>query len=210
MEIRSGLRAGILAGLIDIFIVLLGLQVLVGTIVQGWFDLPSQGLGAWLLLLAVAFGFGVSAARGAQERAPRHVLAVGLVTGASQGLIMALFVLVISSLTNAGVELSEWLVQLTPEAIELLTFGLPPVAAALVVFVLLTVAALAGAVLVLASKRFRWRESARRTRGKAVGKVESVSAVQHFREYKYARQVLYGIAIVALLIGYSLGRSGRR
>ena len=59
MDIRSGLRAGILAGLINIFIVLLGLQVLVGTIVQGWFDLPSQGLGAWLLLLSVAFGFGV-------------------------------------------------------------------------------------------------------------------------------------------------------
>jgi ABC-type branched-subunit amino acid transport system permease subunit len=217
MDIRSGLRAGILAGLINIFIVLLGLQVLVGTIVQGWFDLPSQGLGAWLLLLSVPFGFGVWAARGAQDRASRHVLTVGLVTGASQGLIMALFVFVISSLTNAGVELREWLVQLTPEAIELLTFGLPPMAAALVVFVLLTVAALAGAVIFLASKRFKWRESARRTRTKAVGKVESVPAVQRFAEYKYARQVLYGIAIVALLVlplvlgrywNYALGTVG--
>jgi branched-chain amino acid transport system permease protein len=139
------------------------------------------------------------------------------VTGASQGLIMALFVFVISSLTTAGVDLRQWLVQLTPEVIELLTFGLPPMAAAVVVFALLTVAALAGAVMILASERFKWRESARRARGKAVGKVESVPAVQRFAEYKYARQVLYGVAIVALLVlplilgqywNYALGTVG--
>ena len=53
MKNQSGLGAGLLSGLVNILAVLLGLTGLMGTLVQGWFDLPSQVPGAWVVLLAV-------------------------------------------------------------------------------------------------------------------------------------------------------------
>jgi len=198
MDIRSSLREGLLTGTINIFIILLGLTTLVGTMVQGWFDLPSATLGVWLLLLGVALWGGARAGGRTLERSEKQVPLAGLVAGATCGLLVAILVWSAATVTYGGFELRKWLAQLTVEAIELLTFGLDPTLAALLDFALLTAAGLVGALLVLASARYGWRESLSLRSRTTTDRVRSLSAIQSFRQHKYSEQIIFGV-VVALL-----------
>lgn len=199
MNIRSSLRGGFVSGFVNIFAVLLGLTGLLGTIVQGWFGFRSQTPGAWVLLLAVALWGGTRAARSGVESRGK-VLVAGLLAGALHGLLMAAFTWLLGSLIGSGVALRKWLAQLTPEAVELLTFGLSPAAAAAVVFAVLTIGGLAGAILAQASKHYGWRQSMARRWDTTREEFEATFIVKSFRQHKYSRQILYGAGLLVLLI----------
>jgi len=217
MNIRSSLRGGLLTGFINVSIILLGLTGLVGTLMRGWFNLPSQGPGAWALLLVIALWGGAMAAQRAKGKSWGETSIAGLLAGASHGLVLATFIWVISSLIDSGAELRKWLVQLTPEAINLLTLGRTPVGAALVMFAVQIAAGLTGALLAYVSTRYKWRDSwgnrLRITREKLL----TMPPVENFRQYRYSRHILYGIGLLVLLIApfvlgqywnYTLGTVG--
>jgi len=217
MGIRSSLREGLLSGTINVFVILLGLTTLVGSIVQGWFNLPSATLGAWLLLLGIALWGGTRAGSRALETSEKQVPLAGLVAGAAHGLLVAILVWSAATVTNGGFELRKWLAQLTIEAIELLTFGLDPTLAALLDFALLTGASLVGALLVLASARYGWRESLSLRSRTTTERVRNLPAIQSFRQYRYSQQIVFGVIVACLLImpfvigrywNYTLGTVG--
>jgi branched-chain amino acid transport system permease protein len=200
MNIRSSLRGGFVSGCVNILAILLGLTGLVGTIVQGWLGFHSQSPGAWVLLLAVALWGGTRAARSAKVEPWRKVLVAGLLAGALHGLLMAAFTWLLGSLIGSGVALRKWLAQLTPEAVDLLTFGLSPVAAAAVVFAVLATGGLAGAILAQASKRYEWRQSLARRWATVREESKATSIVKTFRQHRYSRQILYGAGLLVLLV----------
>jgi branched-chain amino acid transport system permease protein len=207
MNIRASFRGGLLTGIINVFVILLGLTGLVGTIVGGWFGLPTQRPGAWGLLLVIALWGGVMAVQRVKGQSWGETLIAGLLAGAPHGVILAAFTWVTSSLIDSGAEVRKWLVQLTPEAIDLLTVGRPPVVAALVTFVALTAAAGAGALLAHASVRQQWRESLSLRFKMAREKLLAVPAVERFRQYEHSRRVLYGAGLLVLLLApFVLGR----
>jgi branched-chain amino acid transport system permease protein len=217
MDIRPSLRDGLVTGIINVSMILLGLTVLVGTIIQEWLNLPSQTLGAWILLLAIALWGGARAGGRALERSEKEAVLAGLVAGIVHGLLVGAFVGVLALLTAAGIELRTWLAQLTPEAIELLTFGLSPGLAALVVLTLLAAAGLAGALLVVASARYGWRESlGRRTKASSEA-VKSTRGFQRYSQHRYSQQITFAIVVILLLVAplvmgrywnYTLGTVG--
>ena len=207
MSIRPSLRAGLLMSSINFFIILLGLTGLVGTIIGGWLGLSSQGPGAWVLLLGVALWGGTMAAQPAKDKSRRETLIAGLLAGAPHGLVLGACTWLISSLIDSGAEVRQWLVQLTPEAIDLLTAGRPPVVAAVVMFAALTAAGVAGALLAHASTRYQWRQSLSQRVRAARKKLLTVPAAENFKQYKYSRQVLYGAGLFILLAApFVLGR----
>jgi branched-chain amino acid transport system permease protein len=185
--------------------ILLGLTVLVGELVMGWFDLPDPVLGAWLLLLTIALWGGAMAVRrastgsGPDDESPawRDALVAGLVAGATNGLAVGIFVGVIAALLENGADLRQWLAQLTPEAIGLLTRGRSPLAAAVVLFLAMTGAGLIGALLAQAAARFRLRALLRNL-WNGVLKVFTVPPVQNARQYKHTQKALYSLGLVAL------------
>lgn len=201
----------------NILAVLLGLTGLVGTIVQGWFDLRTLYLGAWALLAGIALGGGATVVRRVGSGSFGKTTVAGLLAGASHGLVMALFTWVVGSLIDSGVALRKWLAQLTPQAVELLTFGLSPVAAAVVVFVILTAGGLAGALLAYASARYGWQQSLSGSWVTAQEKIAAIPVVKSLRQHRYSRQIWYGAGLLALLIAplvlgkywnYTLGTVG--
>jgi ABC-type branched-subunit amino acid transport system permease subunit len=199
MNIRSVIRDGIIAGVINIFVVLLGLPGLVGGIVRGWLHLSSPTLGGWALLLIVALWGGVTAARTVECKSWRQALLTGLLAGALQGVLLALPTFVTSSLVSAGTDLRQWLAQLSVEASQLLTLGLSPVAGSVVMFVLLTAAGVAGTFLAYALVSYHWRESLGGRWDAAWAKLSHAPLVQRFVQYEHSRQVLYGLGILLLL-----------
>ena len=215
--VRAGLRSGLPIGVIGIFIMLLGLPTLAGTLAAEWFSLGSHRAGAWILWLGMLVWAGSRAAHGIGRHSAREATVAGAVSGAVCGLVLAFYAWGASSLINAGVDVRKWLVQISPDAVDLLTFGLAPMLAAVVVFCALTVMGAAGGLLTYGSDHYRWRQSwaeAVRTRRE---KVLGTPAVERFSQYEHSERVLYGIGLAALLVAplvigrywnYSLGTVG--
>jgi len=203
-HVRSSLRNSLLTSGISCCAVLLGLTGLAGAMVADWFGLPTRTVGAWVLLLAIAFWGG---ARTVGHSKSASVVAGSLMPSATHAFVLALFVGLISSLLDSGVNMREYLTQMSPEAVGLLTFGFAPWAASLVVFVALLAAGVAGAAVVFASVRHRWRESwARGWRGVRT-KVMAAPLVSRFARHKSSRRVSYAIAVAILLaLPFGLGR----
>ncbi len=186
MDIGAHIRRGFLTGLSVIFILLLGVQNLVGRLLKDWLKLPSETAGAWVLLLTIALLTGASAARRADQRSWGTALVGGLLTGGSAALPIALFVGVVSHLIATQVDVRTYLVQLTPQAVGLLTWGLPPIAAALVDLALLVAAAAGGALLAQAAYRYGWREGLPRLVRAAWSRIWSLRPAQELRRYSPA------------------------
>ena len=157
--VRSGLKSGFAAGIVNVFVVLLGLPILVGGIVAGWISLPSQWPGAWILLLAVAWWGGARAIRGVDLSGWKNVPLVGLLAGLTHGLVLGILVGVLAFLTAGGADVRQVLAKVSPEAMDLLTFGLSPIVAALLVLGLVTLTGLLSTFLAYASARYRWEAS---------------------------------------------------
>lgn len=217
MNIRSILRAGLIAGIINTFAVLLGLTGLAGGVLVEWFDLPSPELGAWALLLGVALWGGSTAIRSAGGKSWGETLAAGLLAGAPHGLMLAVLTWLVGSLVDAGVEVFRYLVQITAEAVQLLTLGRSPLTAAVVMFAALTGAGLVGAVWAQASARYGWGESLRSGWSGARAKFLAAPAVQNVTRSKHSRYALYGVLLLLLFLAplklgqywnYTLGTVG--
>jgi branched-chain amino acid transport system permease protein len=202
-----------IAGLISIMAVVLGLTGLAGTLVMGWFDLSSQAPGAWVLLLAVGWWAGAAAARGDQDGPWTNTIAAGLGAGLVHGLLMGLFTWSMATLVATGANVRQWLAQITPEAMDLLTLGRSPLGALLLLGALTAVSVLA-AVVARASAEGRWGQ--RLGRGLR-GRLGEAPAVQRVASSKVTTYVLYALALVILfaaplLLGqywnYTLGTVG--
>ncbi len=219
MTIGAGLRRGLIIAAISIFILLLGVTTLVGGMMQRWFRLPAPAAGAWALLLLLALWGGISVSRSAKERSWGNLLG-GLLAGLVPGLATAAFLWGVSMLIQSGVNVREWLVQLTPQAIAMFTMGLPPLLSAAVLVVLavaLTAASVGGALLAELAGRYRWGEFVRRGWREARGAVAALPAVHEVVAFPYTRYILLGLGGVLLLIlplflgqywNYTLGTVG--
>ena len=196
MDLRANLRGGLITGIINLFIILLGLTTLFGEMVQNWFELESPTLGAWILLSLVALWAGGTAARAVVEKSKAGAVLAGLVTGAAHGLLIGICLYIIGTLITGGAELRDWLYQLNEQAVEMLGFGQSPANAALMGFGLLLAASVGGAVLVLL-----WRLLAQLLARLGVGKfIREVRAGLERAWNKIPSRVRQGIRIALLVV----------
>ena len=200
MTVRSSLRAGLVAGLIGIFMVLLGLTQLAGQLVRGWLRLTSEQPGAWLALLLLGAWAGSTAFKQAKAETWKAAVLGGLVAGAATGLLMGAFMWGIGSLLASGTDLRKWLVQLSAANVRLLTLGLSPFLSAILIFAAMALFGAIGAALPYASGRYHWRDAwAARRRGLA-DRVVTQPAVSRFLARPNARQILLAAGLVLLLL----------
>jgi branched-chain amino acid transport system permease protein len=214
---RASFQSGLLTGLITVFIVLLGLNGLIGEIVSGWFSLPSSTPGAWLVLLVVAWWGGSRSERQEGGGSWLEASMAGLGAGVSGGLLLGAFLSVVAALIGAGVDVRKWLVQLSPEAVSLLTLGLRPAVAGLFTLGAISGASVAGALVSHASATQKWGESLSRRRGLLGERLLTVPAVQRFLGLKYAQHITIGLVLAIVLVApfflgqywnYTLGTVG--
>lgn len=212
MNARSILRSGSIAGLINLFIVLLGLNDLAGRLVMAWLGLPSQEPGAWLFLLAVALGGGVVAVRRAGCASWLRIVAAGLLAGAPHGLLLAAFTWLLGHLMALGPAANEsplWRVlahlvfrldKITPETVRLLTLGRSPLVAASVTFGALMAASLAGAAWAQVSVRYRWSAGLKKRWATWRAALPDVPVALETGRLKHWRRLAYGLGLLALLV----------
>jgi branched-chain amino acid transport system permease protein len=197
-RVRSGLKSGFAAGIVNVFIVLLGVHALVGGMLAGWFSLSSRWPGAWLVLWTVAWLGGTRAVR-EQLGEWRGITLAGLSAGLAHGLTLAVVVGALASLTTGGADVRQTLAKVSPEAMGLLTLGLPPVAAALMVLGQMTVIGMASSFVAYLSARYRWGESLSGAWRGAQEAIGALPPVQSLRRSTSARFVVYAIGLAILL-----------
>ena len=204
MDLRANLRGGLISGIINLFIILLGLTTLFGEMVQNWLELESPTLGAWILLSAVAIWAGGRAARPAVEKSQAGAVLAGLVTGATHGLFIGICLFIMGELIEGGAQLRQWLYQLNEQAVEMLSFGQSPAVAALMAFGLLLAASVVGALLMLLWVRLSVGESVRKSTGAVSQGVRNIPAVQSFAQFRYRQVVVLVVLGVILLVAPQL------
>ena len=200
MDVWSGLRRGLLTGTIIVFLIVLGVTGLAGKMVMGWLRLTSQQIGVWILLAVIALWGGATAVRGVKREAWGEALLRGLLAAVVCGLIVALFVSVVSFLILIGADVRTSLVQLTPDAIDLFTFGLAPIVGGVIILAALSVVGFAGAALAHTQAQFAWREALRRGWGEARTAVMDLPAVREVTGFKYTPHIAVGVLLVLLAL----------
>lgn len=217
MEIRASLRQGSLAGTISIFAILLGLTGLMGTLVTGWFGFASSVPGAWLLLGLVVFWIANRAARDLASSDWRAVALTGALIGLVDGVLLGLVTAWMGSLMANEIDVRSWLVQITPDAVALLTLGQRPLLAGLVMLLAMTVIGLAGALFAWVSMRNDWSKKIQSRWLAARESVIESKPVASFVALPHARQIMIGVALILLLLlplvagrywNYTLGTVG--
>ncbi|MGD8904465.1 MAG: leucine/isoleucine/valine transporter permease subunit [Anaerolineae bacterium] len=199
MDLRASLREGLISGIINLFVILLGLTTLFGEMVQNWFELESPTAGAWVLLLLVA-AWGVSrAARQSLTKSPGGILLAGLVTGIIHGLLIGGSLFIMSTLIDGGAQLRQWLYQLNEDAVGMLTFGQSPINGALMALGLVVGAGLVITLLVIAWTHLGVRDALGKGRAAVSEGVRNAPAVQDFARFKY-RQVVVLVLVAAILL----------
>ena len=204
VTIRNGLRAGLIFGLVILFLILIGFTMTGSKLIMDFMKsrlgiqaTDLQGIAIFIGLLGLWAG-----AYGARKVTPdtwsRAILA-SLIAGAIAGLIVGAFVLLIGRLSAPGVDFRKYLAQLSPEHIQLLLFSRDPFSGALVEFSLLIVSGLAGGLLARGIGRGGWRDyiarwrQARRESGQQIGLLEPLMKGPWSRIALYA--VLLGLLV---------------
>ena len=214
MSIRSGIRGGLLVAGIVIFLILIGVPTLVGTMVQEWFDLEGQVAGAWVVLIGMGLVAGSTTVNKLESPTWGQTLVTGAVAGLVNGVLLGIVVGVLGALHAAGIDLREWLAQVGGEAIELLTLGREPVIAGAIVCGAMVLAGVVGAV--IRTMRTNYREGREATPGLRERLLE-VPAIGAAAQNPLTSKVLVGLVVMVVLISpffigqywnYTLGTVG--
>lgn len=216
-SIRAGLRGGLITAGINIFLVLIGVTTLMGTLVSKWFGLDSLVPGAWLTLCLVAFWGGTMAVRRLKKASWRGTLSAGLIAGVTHAAPLAAFTALLASLASQGMDVRQWLAQLSETTIGLITLGRSPEMAAGVMFAVSCTAVLAGSLFAhlrasrLQSTRFGSWIAQKRT------DLLHMPAVNRALTHPLTRPISLGLCVLLLLIApfflgqywnYTLGTVG--
>jgi branched-chain amino acid transport system permease protein len=195
MGVRNGWREGLIGAGLSLFVIVIGVTTLTGTLLDDWFKLGTKSVGAWLVLLLIAYVVGSSAARRIEPATWPAALSAGVTAGLVHAVPAALLCGALGQLVANGVDLRQMLVQLTPPAIGLLTLGRSPVVAGVIMGAALFAASLAGAILA----RLRLRLGERLGLRSAVATARERLLETPMARSRYARPALVGLALILVL-----------
>ncbi len=217
LRIRNGFRAGIIFGIVTIFLVLIGFTGtaadLIGALLyDGSADsilglTPAMfNLLVFLALLGIWAGTYSGRKTAAEKSTWGAVLFSAGIAGMLVGTMVGSLALLVGSLNQSGIRMSVYFAQLLPDTIRLFLMGLTPVAGAVFHLLLFLVSGLLGGLI----RRSLMRGTLRRSlsaRFKAISlAVRGSGGLKLFKQSKAIRLAVYGLAAVLLfLIPLALG-----
>ncbi len=154
-RLNRGLRAGTIFAVIIIFLVLIGFtttlvsQVLPRVGIEAAEDIGSETQRLSLIVFLGLLGAwaGANAAKSSTKHAWASNLAQSLAAGITSGVIVFVFMMILSGLRAGGVSINDYLDKVTPRAIDMLLLGLPAILAGLIYLATLSAAGLIGGIL---------------------------------------------------------------
>ena len=211
-QLRHALNAGILFGIITIFLFLIGFTGTAADLLEDFLHnknaglfmgLTPQMLNMLIFLGLVGLWAGAYGSRTSKDQ-PDDPWDVALLGGLTTGLVHALFVgnlaLLVGTLNLRGVQISMYLAEVLPDAIKLFLVGKSPLQGAAVLFVLLTLAGLLGGLLSRGIGRGSWRVRSGVAWNNTRTKISQHSIVKQMRGSRNTRYIVYGILLLLVFL----------
>jgi branched-chain amino acid transport system permease protein len=220
MDVRGLVRAGVMGGIVTVFLSLVGL---IGRFVE--LNLVgAQVTFAWLMLVTVPVVLGYVVTRPRVEAgelgvmAPRTALASGALAGAVAGATVGLVVLLATAIGIGRIRAV--FLNVTEALVDFLTFGRPTAVAVLLLTLLFAAAGLAGATLRIAPSRYRKPITAAVTAVLVMGFLQRIVPIaldqlNVERDWLYSRSIggltwLGAVAVAAVAVAISILRTRYR
>ncbi len=228
-NIRDSLNAGLVFGIVTIFLVLIGFTNTAAELISkpinlgplaaaiGW----TAGMAGMLIFLAIlGILAGMYGGRKPKDDSPDtwgSALLRSALAGLVHGVMLGALVYVIGTLSAQGVKLTAYLPQLLPAAIQQLSLGMPPLTAALFDVGLMTAMGLVGGALARSLGRGTLRRGVSSSWSRLYAGIERQPAVQWVAGHRWSRYTFYGVVILLILLlplvigqywNYTLGTIG--
>ncbi len=208
--IRKSLQTGIVFGIITVFLFLVGFTgtaaTLIGDLLGNKNADPFLGLQPLMWNTVIFLGLiglwagasGVSREQDAADPTPRPAAIGGGIAGLMHGLLTAGIAWLVGSLNAQHVLMTTYLAKLLPIYVKQFLLGLPPLTAGLVYLVFLTVAGVAGGLLIRAVRRGGQARAAAWAQTRE--KIEAQPVVRSLRGWPNIKYLMYGILLAGVLL----------
>lgn len=210
-NLRNGTRAGVIFGIILIFLAMIGFTVTATELIGSVFSTEAALEAGETIPAAVLRDFAVfvvllglwAGAQGARPTEPdswRGAAIAGLVAGIVAGLVFSVLILIAGSVEATGVDMRVYFAALSSQAVRLIEFDNAPLVGALFEVIVLGVSGLAGGLLARGVGRGAWREPLAERRKGLGESIRNMAIVRRFQDTSAGRWILYGIVLAAVLI----------
>jgi ABC-type branched-subunit amino acid transport system permease subunit len=211
-QLRHAVNAGIVFSIITIFMFLIGFTGTAADLLGGIFRnkdaAPVLSLTPLMLNMLVFLGMigiwaGAYGSRKSKSQADDPwgaALVGGLTAGLVHGLIVGALALLIGTLNLRGIQISDYLAKLLPNAIMLFLVGKSPLLGAGIHFGFLTLTGLLGGLLSRVIRHGSWRSWSTKTWNKIGKSISQQSIVKRVRGSRYTRFVVYGILLLLVFL----------
>ena len=211
-QLRRAVNAGIIFGIVTIFMFLIGFIAVGADLVAGilrnktglpFLGLPTPIWNMYIFMALIGLWAGAVGARipKDQEADPWNAaLLGGLTAGAVHGFLAALLALLVGLMNQNGVQISKYLTSVLPADIRQFLGGNSPIVGALILFVLLTLMGLLGGVLARGVGRGAWRKRQSSGLRNTLGKFNQTPFMQRYHSNRSTRNLVYlGLIILVFL-----------
>jgi ABC-type branched-subunit amino acid transport system permease subunit len=211
-QLRSALSAGIVFGIITIFLFLIGFTGtaadLLGDLLRNknadsFIGLTPQMLNMLIFLALLGLWAGATGSRKSKDQTEdpwRTALLGGVAAGLVQGLLVGALALLVGTLNLHGVQISMYLAQVLPADIKLFLLGNLPLQGALIHLGLFTLTGLAGGAMSRGLGRSDWRARTGANWKKTWGTFTQKSFFKQVRGNRTTRYAVYGALLLVIFL----------
>jgi branched-chain amino acid transport system permease protein len=211
-QLRLALNAGIIFGIVTIFLFLIGFTGTSGALLADLFGnktaKPFLGLTPLMLnmlifLALIGLWAGSYGSRKSKEQTDDPWLPAllgGLTAGLVQGVMVALVALLVGTLMLRHVPMNMYLAALLPPAIKQFLFGGTPIHGALIHLTLFTLTGLLGGLLSRGIGRSQWRARSSVQWKNSWEGFNQQSLIKQVRGNRYTRYIIYGVLLVLVFL----------
>lgn len=222
-DIRSGLRVGVIFGIIYIFLVLTGFTMTASLLIHEGLRLgelaPDSGSIPGLLIFLGLLGVwaGILTARNIKPTTFSRTSLAGLTTGITSWVLFLLIILISGFIYNAGIDTRKYLTQLSPQALELILLNRSTAQASGIYLALLVGGGIVGGLITWGVGQDFVRRNVNHYWDRGINFVRNQPIIIRTQKNKYTRIAFYIILLGFLLLlpqligkywNYTLGTVG--
>ena len=203
-NIKQGSRSGMVFGIVLIFIILFGLTTTLSDIFGDFFGLNSNSrtgnTGGLMLLFAIIALWAGSRAASFDKTNWKSTLISGASVGLVMGVFVGVFTFLVGTLDAANIEMRDYLVQLNRQSIQFLLYGRSVWVGALISFGILLGFAILGGLLAYFLEDRKAGEKIQQQYFVVKGKVLDSDLVLRYQNNPRSRWISYGILLVIVFL----------
>ncbi len=201
--LRNGFRSGAIFSVIIVFLYLIGFTVTGATLVAKLFGVyvpvgspPEVGMLAIFLGL-LGLWAGIMAAKPVDSDTYKTAGTAGLAAGLVSGLVSGIFGYLLGSMYSAGVDMRNYLSNVSPDNVHYFIFNLSPIAGAFILVALFAISGLLGGLLARAMRGERRRAFSLSLRNRWT-LIKNHPFVLKAGKYRWTRYILMGLGLILL------------